>query len=103
MIRPIAPLSHIGASVSDDVAQAILAQLEDESQADRIRILATALATEIIVLTKNEFAQELIRVRFALMRINGVLISEGRPNHVLLMAQQLVDEQIEVYAPEVED
>jgi hypothetical protein len=103
MIRPIAPLSHSGATVSDELVSAVLAQLEDESVADRIRILANCLASEIMVLTKDEFAQELIRVRFALMRINGVLMSEGRPNHVLLMAQQLVDEQIEVYAPEVED
>jgi hypothetical protein len=88
--------------MSDDVAQAILAQLEDESQFDRVRILAIALATEIRVLTKDEFVQELIRIRFGLMRINGVLQSEQRANHVLEVAQQLVDEQIRVYAPEAE-
>lgn len=83
-----------------DIEQAVLAQLEDVSKAERVRILATVLANEVVVLTKDEFIQELLRVRFALMRINGVLLSEARPNHVLLMAQQLVDEQIEVYAPE---
>jgi len=88
--------------VTEDIAQAILAQLEGESQADRVRILAIALATEIRVLTKDEFVQELIRIRFSLMRVNGVLQSEQRANHVLEVAQQLVDEQIRVYAPEAE-
>jgi hypothetical protein len=44
--------------------------------------------------TDRELLKELIRVRFRLMWINNVLMSEGRPNHVLLMAQGLVDDQL---------
>jgi hypothetical protein len=54
------------------------------------------------VLTNEELVKELIRIRFSLMRVNGVLHSEGRSNHVLMMAQQLVDEQIQELAPEAE-
>ena len=86
-----------------ELVTAVMAQVEDETLHSRVRILALALGETISMLTKEEFATELIRIRFGLMRINGVLQSEGRPNHVLEMAQQLVDEQIRVQVPEVND
>lgn len=54
------------------------------------------------MLTNEELVKELIRIRFSLMRVNGVLQSERRPNHVLEVAQQLIDEEIRRIAPEVE-
>ena len=86
----------------DELVTAILVQVEDERLHSRVRILARALGETITMLTKEEFATELIRIRFALMRINGVLMSEQRPDHVLLMAQQLVDERIRDYVPEAD-
>lgn len=86
----------------DELIQAVLAQLDDETLFTRVRVLAQALAKELIVLTKDELATELLRVRFALMRINGVLQSEQRADHVLEVAQRLVDERIRAYAPEAE-
>ena len=57
---------------------------------------------DYVVLSNEELVKELIRIRFMLMRINGVLQSECRANHVLMMAQQLVDEQVQELAPEAE-
>ena len=92
----------IPAPDEDALVLSVHAQLEDEPPGSRIRVLSLALADEVIMLTKEEFHRELLRIRFGLMRINGVLASEGRPNRALFVAQQLIDEQIEVLAPEAE-
>jgi hypothetical protein len=85
-----------------ELIESVLAQVEDATLFTRVRVLSLALAKETEVLAKEEFVSELIRIRFALMRINGVLMSENRTDHILLMAQQLVDERLREYAPEAE-
>lgn len=54
------------------------------------------------MLSAEELVKELIRVRFIMMRINGVLASEQRKNHTLLVVEHLVDEEIRRMAPEAE-
>ncbi len=55
-----------------------------------------------MMLSDEELVREVIRVRFALVRINGVLASEGRPIDGLVSAEYLVDWVIRELAPEVE-
>jgi hypothetical protein len=86
----------------DELVFNVLVQLDDEPPAKRIRILAACLAAETAMLTPDELIRELIMVRFKLMRINGVLLSERRANHPLEVAFQLVDEQVRELAPEAE-
>jgi hypothetical protein len=57
---------------------------------------------DVVVLSNEELIKELIRVRFLMMRINGVLASEKRINHTLIVVENLVDEEIRRIAPEGE-
>lgn len=89
----------------DDYVDAVLAQLEDvhiNEQIAIVSIVLTELMKETSVLESRELVSELIRVRFMLMRINGQLQSEQRANHVLEVAQELVDQQVRQLAPEAE-